>query len=206
MLLYREEKMTGHAQVEHRVKLAPPGHVFTIEDFLGIASPAAVKTALSRLSKQGAIDRVRRGLYHKPRVSRFGRGSMPAERVALAAARGKAPGPAGASAAAALGFTTQIPPQPIIAVVGNPPTSVSGVRFVERSNIERVMADLRPPEVALLEVLRDDLKWVEISDFAIRARLHELVEAGDIDARRIRRAAKREPRRVAAKLEELLSE
>jgi predicted transcriptional regulator of viral defense system len=198
--------MTGHAKVERRVESAPPGHVFTVEDFAGIASPAAVKTALSRLSKQGAIDRVRRGLYHKPRVSRFGRGSMPAERVALAAARGKAPGPAGASAATALGFTTQIPPRPVIAVVGNPPTSVSGVRFVERSNIERVTAGLRPAEVALLEVLRDDLKWVELSDSAMRARLRELVAAGDIDPRRVRRAAKREPRRVAAKLEALLSD
>ena len=78
------------------------------------------------------------------------------------------------------------------------------VRFVERSNIERVTAGLRPSEVALLEVLRDDLNWVEISDSAIRDRLHELVAAGSIDVRRIRRAAKGEPRRVASKLEALL--
>ncbi len=196
--------MTVTAKIERRVGSAPAGHLFTIEDFLTIASPAAVKTALSRLSKRGEVDRVRRGLYHKPRVSRFGRGSVPAEQVALAAAHGKAPGPAGASAAAALGFTTQIPPRPTIAVVGNLPTSVPNVRFVERSNIERVTAGLRPSEVALLEVLRDDLKWVEISDSAVRARLHELVAAGDIDARRMRRAAKREPRRVASMLDVLL--
>jgi hypothetical protein len=66
---------------------------------------------------------------------------------------------------------------------------------VERSNIERVTAGLRPPEIALLEVVRDDLKWVELSETAVRARLRELVAAGDIDARRVRRAAKREPRR-----------
>ena len=197
--------MTSHAKIERRVGLARPGHVFTIDEFAEIASPAAVRTALSRLSKRGVIERARRGVYHKPRVSRFGRGSPPAERVALAAAQGKAPGPAGASAAAALGFTTQIPPRPTLAVVGNPPTSVPGVRFIERSNLERVAAGLRPAEVALLEVLRDDLKWVELSPAALRARLHELVAAGDIDARRVRRAAKREPRRVASALEALLA-
>jgi predicted transcriptional regulator of viral defense system len=196
--------MTAAALIERRVTSAPPGQVFTVEEFLSIASPAAVNTALSRLSKKGEIDRVRRGLYHKPRVSRFGRTSLRAERVALVAAHGKAPGPTGASAAAALGLTTQIPARLSFAVVGNPPTSVPNVRFVERSNIERVTAGLRPSEVALLEVLRDDLNWVEISDSAIRDRLHELVAAGSIDVRRIRRAAKGEPRRVASKLEALL--
>jgi predicted transcriptional regulator of viral defense system len=196
--------MTVSARIERRVAAAPPGHAFTIEDFLGMASPAAVKTALSRLSKRGEIDRVRRGLYHKPLLSRFGRGSMPADRIAFAAAHGKAPGPAGASAAAALGLTTQIPPRPTIAIVGNRPTSVPDVRFVERSNIKRVTAGLRPPEIALLEVLRDGFKWVELPETAVRTRVSELVGAGDIDVRRIRRAAKGETRRVAEKLEALL--
>jgi predicted transcriptional regulator of viral defense system len=196
--------MTASAKIERRVAAAPPGHAFTIEDFLGMASPAAVKTALSRLSKRGAVDRVRRGLYHKPRISRFGRGAMPADRIAVVAAHGKAPGPAGASAAAALGLTTQIPPRPTIAIVGNRPTSVPDVRFVERSNIARVTAGLRPPEIALLEVLRDGFKWVELPEPAIRTRVSELVGAGDIDVRRIRRAAKGETRRVAEKLEALL--
>ncbi len=197
--------MTISAKIERRVNAAPAGHIFTISDFLGGASPAAVTTALSRLSKRGALDRVRRGLYHKPRASRFGRGSAPAQSVALLASGGKAPGPAGASAAAALGLTTQIPPRASVAVVGNPPTAVPNVRFVKRSNVERVAARLRPAEVALLEVLRDDLKWVEIPEAAVRSRLHAMIAAGDIDPRRVRRAAKREPRRVALGLETLLS-
>lgn len=197
--------MTASAKIERRVAAAPPGQAFTIEDFLGMASPTAVKTALSRLSKRGVVDRVRRGLYHKPRTSRFGRGGMPADRIAFVASHGKAPGPAGASAAAALGLTTQIPPRPTIAIVGNRPTSVPGVRFVERSNIERVTAGLRPPEIALLEVLRDGFKWVELPETAIRTRVTELIGTGDIDVRRIRRAAKGETRRVADKLEALLS-
>lgn len=204
MLLSKAEKMTATAKIERRIAAARPGHAFTTEDFLGMASPATVKTALSRLSKRGAIDRVRRGLYHKPLISRFGRASMSADRIAFAAAHGKAPGPAGASAAAALGLTTQIPPRPTIAIVGNRPTSIPNVRFVERSNIERVTAGLRPPEIALLEVVRDGLKWVELPESAVRNRVSELVGAGDIDVRRIRRAAKGEARRVAEQLEALL--
>jgi predicted transcriptional regulator of viral defense system len=204
MLLSQAEKMTASAKIERRVAAAPPGHAFTIEDFRGMASPTAVKTALSRLSKRGMVDRVRRGLYHKPRISRFGRGSMSADRIAFAAAHGKAPGPAGASAAAALGLTTQIPPRPTIAIVGNRPTSIPDVRFVERSNIKRVTAGLRPAEIALLEIVRDNLKWVEVPETAIRNRVSEFVSAGDIDVRRIRRAVKGETRRVAEKLEALL--
>jgi predicted transcriptional regulator of viral defense system len=204
VIFFKGKKMTIAARIQRRVSSASPGQIFTIEEFLSIASPAAINTALSRLTKRGEIDRVRRGLYHKPRVSRFGRTSLRPESVALAAAHGKAPGPTGASAAAALGLTTQIPARSSFAVVGNPPTSVPNVRFIERSNVERVTAGLRPSEVALLEVLRDDLNWVELSDSAVRDRLRELVLAGSIDVRRVRRAAKGEPRRVASKLEALL--
>lgn len=197
--------MTAAAKIERRVATAPPGQVFTVAEFLGTASPAAVNTALSRLSKRGVLDRVRRGLYHKPRLSRFGRGSMAADRVAFAAAKGKAPGPAGASAAAALGLTTQVPPRPTVAIVGNRPVSVPDVRFVERSNAERVAAGLRPSEVALLEVLRDNLNWVEVPEATVVTRLRELIAAGEINMSRVRRAATREPRRVAAKLEALFA-
>ncbi len=196
--------MTAVAKIERRVSAAPPGHLFTIEDFLAFGPPAAAKTAASRLSKRGLLERVRRGLYCKPRVSRFGRWTPSPEELALAAAHGKAPGPAGASAAAALGLSTQIPARSTIAVVGNRPSSVANVRFIERSNIERVSAGLRSAEIALLEVLRDDLKWVELSDADIRNRIHDLVAAGDIDVRRIRRAAKHEPRRVEEKLAAVL--
>jgi predicted transcriptional regulator of viral defense system len=197
--------MTATAKIERRIALAPVGKAFTVDDFLGSASPAVVKSTLSRLSKRGELDRARRGLYFKPRISRFGRVTMGAENIALAAAHGKAPGPAGPSAASSLGLSTQIPPRPTIAVVGNRPVSVPDVRFVERSNVERVAAGLRPLEIALLEVLRDDLKWVEVSEPAVGARLRELIANGDVSERRVRRAAKHEPRRVALKLDELLS-
>jgi predicted transcriptional regulator of viral defense system len=195
--------MTTVAKIERRIAAVPPGHLFPIEDFLAIASPAAVKTAVSRLSKRGVIERVRRGLYCKPRVSRFGRITASPEAIAIAVADGKAPGPAGASAAAALGLSTQIPAFLTIAVVGKPPTSVSNVRFVERSNVDRVAAGLRSTEIALLEVLRDDLRWVELSKGDLRDRIGALVDGGDIDVRRLRRAAKREPRRVKEHLKML---
>ncbi|MEA2721552.1 MAG: hypothetical protein QOJ39_3416 [Candidatus Eremiobacteraeota bacterium] len=197
--------MTTAGTIEQHIKSAPPGAVFTTSEFLERESPAAVKTALSRLSKRGMIDRVRRGVYHKPRPSRLGRGTAPADIVAMLAAGGKAPGPAGPSAAAALGLSTQIPPKAKFAVVGSPPTSIPDVSFVERSNAERVVARLRPMEVALLEVLRDDLRWVEVPIADVRGRVRDLVAAGAIDPARLNLAAKREPRRVVTMLDGLLT-
>ena len=187
------------------MKAAPPGSILLGDGFVELASPSAVNMALSRLVRRGALDRVRRGNNPKPLSSRFGRGSAAAEEVALLSAGGKAPGPAGPSAAAALGLSTQVPPHPTVAVVGRPPTSVPNVRFVERSNLERVAARLGPLDVAVLEILRDDLAWVEVSRSDVAARIRKLVRADRIDARRLRHAAKGEPRRVRVALEALLS-
>lgn len=194
------------SNIERHVASADAGAVFTTAEFLASESPAAVRTALSRLSKRGLIDRVRRGIYHKPLPSRFGRGRAPSEVVAMLASDGKAPGPAGPSAAAALGLSTQIPPRPKFAVVGTPPTAVPNVSFVERSNAERIVARLRPPEVALLEVLRDGLRWVELPFAEVRERVRNLIAAGTIDPDRLRIAVKREPRRVAAMLSGLIAD
>jgi len=191
-------------RIQRRIEAAPAGAVLTIEEFGQFASPAATGTAFARLAKRGVLDRVRRGIYYKPRISRFGRGSARADDLAFAASKGRAPGYAGASAAAALGLSTQIPPNATLAIVGRRPTSIPNVRFIERSNMERVTARLRASEIALLEVLRDDLKWVELSDAEMRKRIRDLIDAGTLDARRLLRAAKHEPRRVREKLATLL--
>jgi hypothetical protein len=63
-------------------------------------------------------------------------------------------GPAGVTAARALGLTTQVPAVEMYAVAGRPRSAPAGVRFVSRS-VERRIHRLAPIEVALLEVLRD---------------------------------------------------
>jgi len=196
--------MTSTAKIARKIAKARPGEAFTPDDFGSLASPTAVATALSRLSKRGVIDRARKGIYYKPLLSRFGRGRIPTDIVAHMVTEGKAPGPAGPSAAQALGFTTQIPVHSTIAVVGNRPKGLTNVRFIERSNVGRVTAKLRPMEVALLEVIRDKMKWAEISDSDAKLKILNLVANGEINIAKVLRAAKREPRRVETKLRELI--
>ena len=76
------------------------------------------------------------------------------------AVAGAGAGPAGVSAAAFLGLTTQVPALETIAVAGRVPTPPTGVRFVSRS-IERRILGLEIAEVAVLEVLRDGPTRIE---------------------------------------------
>lgn len=126
---------------------------------------------MSRLAAEGEVLRVRKGLYWKGPKTRAG---MPRPRpieVALEVA-GPGAGPAGVSAAHALGLTTQVPATEQVAVPGRVPAPVPGVRFVSRS-IERRIATLRPLEVALLEVLREgpamvEARWGKVAEIARR--------------------------------------
>lgn len=89
-----------------------------------------------------------------------------------------------------------MPAVPELAIVGRPPTSIQGVRFRERSNTRRVAVNLRPKEIAVLELARDQFAPVEVSFNDVRAGLKGLVESGEIDASRIKDAALGEPRAV----------
>lgn len=95
------------------IQQAPAGQVHTAVDFTHIGSRAAVDQALSRLSRQGLIRRIGRGLYDLPRVNpRFNIAVPPAvDQVAAADARrsGSRLLPSGAAAANMLGLSTQVP-------------------------------------------------------------------------------------------------
>jgi Family of unknown function (DUF6088) len=112
---------------------------------------AGVNTALSRMSKEGPLVRIRNGVYWKGVKSRFGSGRPPLLDAALATA-GRGAGPSGWSATQALGLSTQVPAVPEVAVAGPVPT-LDGVRFHRRNNLAR--RDLGALEIALLEAMRD---------------------------------------------------
>lgn len=133
---------------------------------------------MSRLAAEGELVRVRKGLYWKGPKTRVG---MPLPRpieVALEVA-GPGAGPAGVSAAHALGLTTQVPAVERVAVPGRVPAPLPGVRFVSRS-IERRIGGLRPLEVALLEVLRDGPVVIESRWGKVAETVRRLAAAGEI--------------------------
>ena len=89
----------------------PEGHVLSPRAFLHLGSRAAVDQAFSRLAREGALLRIRRGAYVAPVSTRFGRRTPAPQKVleSLAAQTGEALAPHGAAEANALGLTTQVP-------------------------------------------------------------------------------------------------
>ena len=139
------------------VDATPVGGFVHSADLVALAGArAAVDVALHRLCESGALRLVRRGLYYKGERTRFGMARPDVDSVAMEVLRGRnleaGAGPAGMSAARALGLTRQVPAFEELAVCGRPPAPIPGVKFVRRAPAGR--AELNHMEVALLEVLR----------------------------------------------------
>ncbi len=102
------------SQISEQLTHLEPGAVFTAKDFLSLGNRAAVDQVLSRLARRGAIRRVARGLYDRPRQDPvFGDRSPAVEAVARALARGTGSEiqVSGALAANQLGWSDQVPAQ-----------------------------------------------------------------------------------------------
>jgi hypothetical protein len=90
-----------------------PGTAVLSRDFLDLGERPAVDQALSRLVRQGAIRRVRRGLYELPRIGKLLNEPLVQSPDELVQAWAKKNGlrvvPSGAHAANLLGLSTQVP-------------------------------------------------------------------------------------------------
>jgi len=170
--------MRAHGAVAEWVDARPTRSFFASRDVPGTTS--SVESALSRLARpDGPIQRVRQGLYwKKPPATVFGTARPDPTEAAFAAA-GPGAGLAGASAANALGLSTQVPRQPTIAVVGRPPKGLHGVRLISRANSQRILLNHR--EVTVLEVLRDFPAHSELDWPDVRARILRLADEHDLD-------------------------
>jgi len=100
-------------QINERVDDAEPGAVFVPSDFFDIAEAVKVNMCLNRLSKNGVLNTVMRGVYAKPRYSDMLKTNVPphSDNIAQAIARkhGWAIVPCGDTALNMLGLSTQVP-------------------------------------------------------------------------------------------------
>jgi hypothetical protein len=167
----------------------------------GVTTDAAIEQAFSRLARGGDLWRVGKGLYWKAPRTRFGPVPPPVFEAGLAIAEDRAPGPAGPSAAAFLGLTTQIPPVREFAVVGREMTKLRGAVFHERSNPKRDR--LNPAEIAVLEIARDRLRYCEYPRDETLARLRTLAAKGGIRFDQLRDAVAGEARHTREFIESL---
>ena len=94
--------------------------LWRLADFPGVPA-TAVAQALSRLARDGQLERLSKGVYYRARNTALGKSRPnPAAIRKLATARDKPVFPAGIAAANLLGFTTQSTGRPEVATSGVP--------------------------------------------------------------------------------------
>jgi predicted transcriptional regulator of viral defense system len=103
---------TAHGQIEQVIKHRKKGELIFPTDFRGLGSEGAIKMTLTRLNKEGLIERLGHGIYLMPKTDPvFGKISPAPEEIANAIAKKEKIQikPAGAYALHKLGLTTQVP-------------------------------------------------------------------------------------------------
>lgn len=107
--------------IRQRIERMLVGEPFTPTAFLECGTRASVDQTLSRLVKAGTIERVTRGVFVRPEVSRFVGKVMP-EPIKVAETIAKTTGSIvqihGAEAARRLELTTQVPTQSVFSTSG----------------------------------------------------------------------------------------
>ncbi len=171
-------------------------HYWKHSDFEDLPA-SAVAMALSRLAREGVLQRVGKGVYYRPRPTAFGP-SIPAASAVAPLTLRTALHPAGLSAANTLGLSTQNPPRGEYATPApGPPRAFRNAVVHTGRPASRV--GLSAEEGAILETLRERARNSDLSPQRTILRLRRLL--GD-DGRfmRLARAALHEPPRVRAML------
>src|SRR5579864_3896052 len=96
-------RVTG--QVRERIQRGGE-RVWRFDDFRDLSFSAVAK-ALSRLTRQGKIERLSKGIYYRNRETAFGKSRPNPAAIRQLAAQHKTVFPSGIAAANLLGFTTQ---------------------------------------------------------------------------------------------------
>jgi len=105
--------------IRNRIEQMQPGEPFTPAVFLELGARAVIDQTLSRLVKAGEILRVTRGVFMRPKKSRYVGNVMPEPfKLAETFAKGETIQVHGAEAARQLELTTQMPTQPVFYTSG----------------------------------------------------------------------------------------
>jgi hypothetical protein len=145
-------------QIQNEVERLVPGKPVAINTFLGFGKRAAVDQALSRLVRAGELSRPIRGVYVRPKRSRFV-GEVPPDpheiARAIAAASNEVVQVHGAEAARQLGLSTQVPMKHVFYTTGRGKTFAYGNTTVLMKHVppQRLALAGRPAGIAL-EALR----------------------------------------------------
>jgi hypothetical protein len=169
--------------------------LWRFDDFSGIPI-AALAQSLSRLAKQGKIQRLSKGVYFRARETTFGKSTPNPSNLRNLAARGVFP--SGISAANMLGFTTQNARRNEVATSAmSLPRKLVGKDTIIHTHRPEAWSSLAPPDAALLDLIRRRASASELSlDETARRTVNLFKEAGRFE--RLLKVMPSEPPRVRA--------
>ncbi len=169
---------------------------WSLSDFRDLPA-TAVAHALSRLASQGELQRLRKGLYYRPKQTAIGP-SGPSASAAVGHTLNAPLHPTGLSAGNMLGFSTQNPARPEFATpAAAAPGGLRGATVHTRRPASRFERD--SPDGALLELLRDRARYSDLSRQETMRRLVSML-SNQARFKRLAKAALSEPPRVRAML------
>lgn len=173
--------------------------LWRLDDFGGLPV-AAVAQALSRLARQGAIERLSKGVYYRTRETALGKSRPNPTHIQQLAAKRKAVFPSGVAAANLLGFTTQMAGRRELATTSlSLPRKLVGGDTVVHTRRPEAWATLSELDAALLDFLRDAGRSSELSaEQTVQRTLALVAERGRFE--RLLKVADSEPPRVRAML------
>lgn len=194
----RSEAASTTETVRQRIE-AGGERVWRLADFDGMPF-TAVAQALSRLSRQGVIQRLGKGLYYRPRQTAFGESKPNRAQIRSLPVRRRGVFPAGIAAANLLGFTTQNPSQVEVATDGvSLPRLIVGKETVIHTRRPEAWRELPETDTALLDFLRRRGEASELSPEETASKLLRYFgEPGRFE--RLFKVAESEPPRVRAML------
>lgn len=173
--------------------------LWRLDDFRDLPFEA-VAQALSRLTREGAVERLSKGVYYRARETAFGKSRPNPATIQKLASKNKTVFPAGVAAANLLGFTTQTSRCREIATSAlSLPRKLVGSDTVIHARRPEAWAKLSEADAAMLDFLRRSGRTSELSPKQTVRRIVALLsEDGRFE--RLLKVADSEPPRVRAML------
>ena len=171
--------------------------LWRLEDFCDLPF-SAVAQSLSRLTREGTLERLSKGVYYSARQTAFGKSLPSPTAIQELASRRKTVYPAGIAAANLLGFTTQTARRSEVSTSAlSLPRKLIGSETVVHTRRPEAWARLSEADAALLDFLRRGAKSSELSPEETTDRTVALLsESGRFE--RLLKVADSEPPRVRA--------
>lgn len=189
------------AKILQRVLRGGGDRLWGMRDFLDLdtATAAGVAATLSRLSREGCLRRIRRGVYYRPGKTAFGETQPATEAVAGFLLRDRKAVRTGEFSR--LGLTTQM--TNVLTSASDRTVRMKGVGGVGLRFVNRPLAlqkGIRAGERTVLDSLRMLEKIPDSTPEQVLSRLVSLIKRGKLDFDRLARFAREEPPRVRALL------